>query len=306
MDGFCLQSPNLCTKIIRIAKRDMMQKSCPKISLRFVFAIVSIPIILACSLANTSTLQTPPTLSAATETPSGIPFFASPIRLIIPSGLAISASTDMIDVVTDQTGTSWDVAPAHLQITLHSYLLESSFHVPQIFVYPAQDYAVVNQKAAESIKRLKGILASPNAQYTDDVLPYIPFINAGQVFAAQEKILQFNGGSGLRIVTQYASDVSPINNGGLFYHFEGLTNDGKYYIVAILPTNLPFLPVDNNPNSPVPSGGIAFPHNNASGSDFENYFKQVTNRITSTASDQFNPPMNALDALIQSISIQAQ
>ena len=164
----------------------------------------------------------------------------------------------------------------------------------------------MNQKAAESIKRLQVILANPNTQYTNDFLPYIPFIDAGQVFAAQEKILPFNGGSGLRIVTQYASDVSPINNGGLFYHFEGLTSDGKYYIVAILPVNLSFLPADNNPDSPVPSGGIAFPQNNASGTDFENYFKQVTSQIDATAPDQFNPSLNALDALIQSISIQTQ
>jgi len=277
-----------------------------KLSLRFIFAILSIPIFLACSLGNASTLPTSSTLSTATETQSGIPFFTSPIRLVIPNGLASSASTETIDVVSDQTGMSWDVAPAHWQITLHGYSLVSSSQVPQIFIYPAPDYAAVNQKAAESIKRLQVILASPNAQYTNDVLPYVPFIDAGQVFAAQKKTLLFNGGSGVRVVTQYASDVSPINNGGLFYHFEGLTNDGKYYIIAILPINLSFLPADNNPDSPVPSGGIAFPPNNASGSDFESYFKQVTFQIASTAPDQFNPSLNTLDALIQSISIQAQ
>jgi hypothetical protein len=278
----------------------------PRTSRGLAFVIVSIPIILGCGLVGASALQTPPTLSAAPETQSGIPFFASPIRLIIPNGLAISARADLIDVVTDQTGTSVDVAPAHVQITLQSYLLESSFQVPQIFVYPAPGYTEVNQKAAESIKRLQGILASPNVQYTNDVLPTVPFLNAGQVFAAQEKILPFNGGSGLRVVTQYASDVSPINNGGLFYHFEGLTSDGKNYIVAILPINLSFLPADNNPNSSVPSGGISFPPNNAPGSDFENYFRQVTNQINSTAPNQFNPTLNTLDALIQSISIQTQ
>ncbi len=261
----------------------------------------------ACSSINAPAAQISSTLPVtATGAQSGIPFIASPIRLVIPNGLAISASTDLIDIVTDQTGISWDVAPAHLQITLHNYSLESSFQVPQIFVYPAPDYAAANQKAAESIKRLQVILASPNTQYTNDVLPTIPFINAGQVLAAQEKVLPFNGGSGLRIVTQYASDVSPINNGGLFYHFEGLTSDGKYYIVAILPVNLSFLPADNNPASPVPSSGIAFPQNNASGSDFENYFKQITNQINSTAPNQFSPTLNTLDALIQSISIQTQ
>jgi len=275
-----------------------------KVIFRLVVAVVSVPIILACSLVSAPTLQPSSTLSATAQ--SGIPFFASPIKLIIPNGLAMSASTETIDVVTDQTGMSWDVAPAHWQITLHSYSLVSSFQVPQIFFYPAPDYAAANQKAAESMKRLQIILASPNAQYANDVLPYIPFINSGQVFAAQEKVISFNGGSGLRIVTQYASDVEPINNGGLFYHFEGLTSDGKYYIVATLPVNLSFLPVDNNPESPVPSGGIAFPQNNASGTDFENYFKQVTNQINATAPDQFNPSLNTLDALIQSFSIETQ
>ncbi len=277
-----------------------------KTLLRFVFVIIPILITVACSVVNAPAPTTLPTLSVAIGTQSGIPFIASPVRLIIPNGLAISARADLIDVVTDQTGMSLDVAPAHVQITLQSYSLESSFQVPQIFVYPAPDYAAVNQKAAESIKRLRVILANPNTQYSNDVLPAVPFLNAGQVFAAQQKILQFNGGSGLRVVTQYSSDVSPINNGGLFYHFEGLTSDGKNYIVAILPVNLSFLPTDNNPDSPVPSGGVAFPQNNASGSDFENYFKQVTSRIDATAPDQFNPSLNILDALIQSISTQAQ
>ena len=262
---------------------------------------------LSCGVINASDLKTSSTLPVtATETPSGIPFFASPIKLVIPASLASSASTETIDVVTDQTGESWDVAPAHWQITLHGYSLVSSSQVPQIFFYPAPDYAAVNPKAAESIKRLQVILANPNMQYTNDALPYIPFINAGQVFAAQEKVISFNGGSGIRVVTQYASDVSPINNGGLFYHFEGLTSEGKYYIIAILPINIPFLPLDNNPSSPPPSGGIPFPQNNAPGSSFENYFSQITDLINHSSADQFTPSISTLDALIQSISIQTQ
>jgi hypothetical protein len=209
-----------------------------------------------------------------------------------------------MDIVTEQTGASWEAGPAHLQITLQDYSLGSSFHVPQIFVYPAPDYAAENPAAADSLKRLQMILSNPGGQYTNDQYPHIPFFNAGQVFAAQEKTLSFNGGSGIRFVTQYAQDVSPINNGGVFYHFEGLSSDGKYYMIAILPVNLPFLPADNNPDSPVPSGGIAFPQNNAPGPDFDNYFKQVTGMINTAPSGQFSPPLNALDALIQSISIQ--
>ena len=266
----------------------------PRLLFRSLAILISLQGILACNLFSVS----------GASTQIGIPIFASPIRLILPGDLASGVTAETIDVATDQTGVSWDVAPAHLQLTLQGYPLNSSFLVPQIFVYPAPEYAAANQSAAESMKRLQAILSKPDAQYTNDVLPYVPFFNAGQVFAAQEKIINFKGGSGIRIVTQYASDVSPINNGGLFYHFEGLTSDGKFYIVTILPTSLPTLPVDNNPRSPVPSGGIPFPQNDAAGASFENYFKQVTDLVNSSSANEFNPPLTLLDALIQSISTQ--
>ncbi len=276
-----------------------------KILFKSIVGIISLTIILACSLFSAPATQISPTIpAAATATQSGIPFFASPIRLVIPDGLATSASAETIDVVTDQTGAPWDIAPAHLQVTFQGYPSNGSFHVPQIFVYPVQEYAAANSSAAESIQRLQDVLSNPGAQYASDQLPRVPFFNAGQVFAAQEKVIQFNGGSGVRIVTQYAQDVSPVNNGGLFYDFEGLTSGGKYYIVAILPAQLPFLPADNNPSSPVPPGGIAFPQNNAPGTDFENYFRQVTDLINAARPDQFSPSLTSLDALIQSISIQ--
>lgn len=278
-------------------------------SLKHIFRLfeigASVIIVLACSLVNPTGSRTSSTFPV-TSIPerSGIPILASPIKLVIPVGLGTGASAETIDVATDQTGSPWDVAPAHLQLTLQGYPPNASFQVPQIFVYPAQQYAAANQNAAESIKRLQAVLSKPDSQYTNDVLPYVPFFNAGQVFAAQEKIVHFNGGSGFRIVTQYAQDVSPINNGGLFYHFEGLTVDSRFYIVAILPTSLPFLAIDNNPASPVPTGGIPFPQNNASGSDFENYFHGVTKLINNSSADQFNPSLITLDALIQSISTQ--
>jgi len=278
-----------------------------KFLLKSITGIVSLTVILACSLLSPATTQTPPAPpTAASQSQNGTPFFASPIRLVIPDGLAGSASAETIDVSTDQTGAPWDIAPAHLQLTLHGYPSDGSFHVPQIFAYPTQDYASANPAAADSIKNLQAILAKPDTQYSNDALPHVPFFNAGQVFVSQEKIIQFKNGSGLRIVTQYAQDVSPINNGGLFYLFEGLSGDGKYYIVAILPLNLPFLPADNNPNSATPAGGISFPQNDAPGTSFESYYKSITDLINNTSSDQFKPPLSQLDALIQSINVTTQ
>ncbi len=268
--------------------------------LEFISLSALVLVVLACSaIAGPLTSSTP-----AGSSPAGIPVLAAPIQFVIPDGLAGTATVASIAVVTDQTGAPWDIAPAHVEITLEGYALQNSFHVPQIFVYPGADYAAANSSAAESLKRLQAVLAAPNKPYTNDVLPYVPFFNAGQVIASQEKVIQFKGGSGLRILTQYAQDVSPINNGGLFYHFEGLSSDGKYYIVAILPTTAPFLAADNNPDSAVPPGGIPFPQNTAPSTSFETYFTQVTDMLNNTSAVKFNPSIDMLDALIQSISIQ--
>ncbi len=233
----------------------------------------------------------------------GLPLLATPIKFVIPDGLAATASVENIDGVTEQTGPSWEIAPAHIDITLHNYALQRTFLVAQIVVYHASEYAAANPRAAESMKRLQSILADPNKQYSNDVLPYLPFFNAGQVFATQEKVVHFRGGSGFRTVTKYAQDVSPIDNSSLFYHFQGLSDDGSTYIIALLPTTAPFLAVDNNPDSPIPSGGIAFPQNSAPGSSFETYFYQISDLLNKTPAAKFNPSLEVLDNLVQSISI---
>ena len=259
--------------------------------------------VLACNLGRAAPAQQMPApIASEAVSQPGIPVAATPIWLVIPEGLATGASAETIDVVTDQTGAPWDVAPAHLQLTFEGYSLGTSFHVPQLFVYPAGQYAGMHPAAAVSLKRLQAVLADPSASYNKDTLPRIPFLNAGQVLAAQEKVIHFTGGSGVRFITQYGQDIAPINNSGLFYDFAGLSDDGKYYIIAILPINVAFLAADGNPDSPVPAGGIPFPASSAPGSSFEAYYRQITERIDAAPAGQFTPPLSTLDALIESIT----
>ena len=101
---------------------------------------------LACNLAGTPASQGPaPTATPAVQ--ASIPISATPIQLLIPPGLATGATAETIDVVTENTGAPWDVAPAHLQLTLQGYSIEITSHVPQIFVYPAQQYAGLHPSA---------------------------------------------------------------------------------------------------------------------------------------------------------------
>ena len=82
---------------------------------------------------------------------------------------------------------------------------------------------------------MNNILGAPGAPIAVAQLPTVPFFNAQQAFASNIQILSFQNGRGVRFLTEYAQYPVSANNQDLFYHFQGLTSDGAYYIIAILP-----------------------------------------------------------------------
>jgi len=261
---------------------------------------------IAAAATQPQATQAAPTPLPPTETaqPSGIPVSFQNISLVIPNGLADGALTETVPEVTDQTGAPWEVAPAYLRFTLQNYLLQGSMFQPQIMVYPASDYASVSNGAAISIQRLQAVLAGPSAAFTNEDLPHLPFANADQMIGAQIKVFSFQSGSGVRVLAQYGQAVIPINNQEIFYHFEGLTSDGKSYIVATLPVNVSFLASTDDPNAVLPADGVPLPDmTSGTASDFDAYFKAVTDKMNSAPSDSFDPPLASLDSLMQSITV---
>lgn len=242
-----------------------------------------------------------PVSTVSTEAPTeagGTPVSFEGVSLVIPGGIATSANTEKIVAVEANTDAPWDIAPTHLRFTLMGYSLQGKFHEPRVFVYPADTYAQSNPGAAEQIERLKKILAGGTP--LQETLPTVPFFNATAQIAAHIKIIPFQNGSGVRSLTQYAQYAAPINNRELFYHFQGLSSDGKNYIVAILPITAPLLPEDEKPEATVPEGGVPIP--TVVGPNDVYYFS-VMEKLNSLPPDAFTPTLNALDALIQSISI---
>jgi len=86
----------------------------------------------------------------------------------------------------------------------------------------------------------------------------------------------------------------------LFYHFQGLMDDGKYYIIAVLPVTSSILAEDDKPEATIPEGGVAIPAE--TGPD-QAYYDAVTNALNAMYEDSFNPSLFQLDALIQSIAV---
>jgi hypothetical protein len=150
---------------------------------------------------------------------------------------------------------------------------------------------------------VNNIIYNPNAPINTDQLPAVPFFNAQQVFAAKIETISFQNGSGVRFLTQYAQSAAPVNNHKLFYHFQGVTRDGAYYVIAILPVTAPVLAETSDPTTSLPPGGIAFPDVTDPNADWQSYFAAVTDLLNANPANSFTPTLGQLDALINSIVI---
>ena len=258
-------------------------------------------LLASCSLRGTSTPIAPTGTVIVTAEPtvlSGNTVTINNVSLTIAESLAKEALTEMVSGKTEPNTAPWEVAPDHIKIILTGYQLQNKFHEPQILVYPADEFAQLNSFAPDQIDRLKKILAG--APPMKETLPGIPFFNAGPLIAANIERLEFHIGSGVRHLTQYDQYPAPINNHELFYLFEGLTEDQKYYVIAILPVTAPILAENEKPDSSVPTDGIPIPTDVGPN---DTYYASITEKLVSLPSDSFVPSLSALDSLIQSITI---
>jgi hypothetical protein len=247
------------------------------------------------------TFQALTSAAPATQTPiSGTAISANNVSFVIPTGIGSDAQAEAVPASLDPNAPYWDIHPAYTEFALAGYILQNTFHQPKIYIYPADEYANLHEGAADNISRSKELIANQNAPMPQN-MPFMPLFNAGQVFHSNEKFLTFQNGSGVRFLTQFAQAPYPVNNHDVFYTFQGLTNDGGYYVSAILPINAAFLAPDGNPESQLPADGIPFDWVNFENTDA--HFDLVKQKLNATDPDAFSPSFINLDALIQSIFI---
>jgi len=184
----------------------------------------------------------------------------------------------------------WEAGPEYRLLTLQDYPVSEHLHKPQIFVYPVSDLAEANENAGKLATDLQVLLET---QEVGDHLPFLPLFNAQQVMHAQVQFLDFKSGKGVRFLTQFDQAPLPINNNELFYTFQGLTSDGKYYIAAVLPVTNPELPA--GPEVSEQQAEVL--------DDFPTYISDMVTLLNQQPAGSFTPDLNKLDELIRSIEI---
>ena len=250
-----------------------------------------------------------PTQIPATAVPTptisfeGLEFAVDPLSVVLSPALASGVRGIQVPRNEGADVPLWDVTPGHVQLKLEGYPLQDKLHEPQIFVYPAQAYAELFPPAFESMRRLNNIQFDPAAPIAEDQHPAVPFFNAQQVFASNIQVISFQSGRGVRFLTEYAQYPAPANNNELFYHFQGLTSDSAYYIVAILPITAPTLAETSDAGAPLPEGGTPYLYFADPNADMELYYRSVLDSLNATPSHLFTPTLDQLDLLIQSMRI---
>ena len=112
------------------------------------------------------------------------------------------------------------------------------------------------------------------------------------MFQSNIAYLDFQNGSGIRYLTQFGQAAYPINNYSLFYTFQGLTSDERFYIAAILPVSNPVLP---DPET--------IEMDQAFYDAFPEYINDIELLLNEQTPESFLPNLVALDQLIQSLRI---
>ncbi len=271
----------------------------------FILSIVLMTILSACNMPGTAVQPTEVIEAASTDAPtaqpSGIPVSFQNVSFVIPEGLASGAASELVPAVDESAGGPWGVAPQYISFTLTDYTgRQDNFFKAVVNIYPAAEYTAVNPWAARSLTRLQALLASPATPLTNDNLSTVPFNGAAaQQYAAKAQFIPFNGGNGVSMLSQYAQFPGPILRDNSFYHYEGLTSDGKYFVAVLFPLNLPLQSTSENPSA----DGIIHPSDISDTAALTAYYQGITDKLNAASADSFQPSLTLLDALIQSITV---
>lgn len=252
------------------------------------------PDLLEESLPQVATLLPEATPQAVeTRNPTATPEFnCAGVELTTEPWMQVSIRCEQ---VPEEIESSFMGAPAFTRLRFVDYPVSPSFHEAQINVFPSDDYRGINAEAADRIDELQQLLRRKPAQ-VERPYPFLPVWNAGQMMAAKFEYLEFDGGEGIRYITQYGQAAWPINNQDLFYTFQGLTSDGEYYISAVLPISNPELPDDGD-------SYISDQYEDFINAYIE-YLDEIQQQLEASALKSFNPSISSLDAVMMTLSVR--
>ena len=244
-------------------------------------------LLLGCNISTT-----PTTPLAEQPGPAGTPVSFSNVNLFIPVGLA----SNVIAKNSTDTAYPWiysdESMPKHVVISLTGYALPD--RIGTIIVFKADEFAAYSTVDQKTVTALQSLSAQAVPPFPEDLLSN---------FYAQAQGISTANGHGLRYLHQIMQAFAPITNSELFYYYLGLTEDGNFFIEALLPVHAAFLVADGSNEAVLPQDGIPFPGVPVETSVWDAYLQAVKDKLDASSPEVFTPALTTLDALINSIEV---
>ncbi len=235
------------------------------------------------------------------KTPSGFDLTAERVHFDL-QGLAKGVHSELRPAIPlpSEPEPGFGGEPANLRFRLGDDKIEDYVTSAdrQVVIYPApawrQLFVQAGEEKGNPVDTLKSLLAKDSANVAGEI-PILPPADAVQVLKARVKLLPFKGGKGFAFLTAYAQDDVPVANDALFYTFQGLSDDGRYWIAFYYPVNASVLPKTAQ-DSPETKDYDAFEKH------FDAYLKKTV-RALEDPKAVYTPGLAKLDALVRSIEI---
>jgi hypothetical protein len=178
----------------------------------------------------------------------------------------------------------------------------SPYLIPHISVYPIEEFKKVYALSPEMVKGFTEDMAAISAIGNgsgaiglEKELPYGLFIDAHQSFRAHATRVAFKSGKGFGFLTQYDIEPTLVNNENLVYVLQGVTADGKYYVLAEFHVASPLA-------APRPGESHdGYSITNEKG--YAAYVAKTAKKLEASPARDFTPNLEKLDELFKSITV---
>jgi hypothetical protein len=231
-----------------------------------------------------------------TDTQQLVEFNEDGIYFTFPSSLA--TQVNLKNVIGDPD-CDFLPYPDHTMLIFENYIHLEAFTTPVLMLFSPAGYSEILEDAATQVSALEGYVSGKTDLENAEELPFLPVWNAAQHFHSNAEFLQFKNGSGLRYLTQYVQDMSPIINESLFYTFQGITGDGNFYISITMPVTHPDLPDRWEDFFEDNDGNIE-----AYGESYQVYLEEAIKMLDGTEDKEFTPSLQMLDDIVKSLMVE--
>lgn len=182
-----------------------------------------------------------------------------------------------------------------------------------VAIYPLEDfprmYAVnkdMMQGMEEEIEALRKVVNDKHVRYENQI-PYLRWVDAEQSFQTNVKLSKFDKGNGIYFVTYLSTEMALISNDHLRYIFEGITDDGKYYVLADMPVSVKFFPDGSLEEFEGYERKFLFEDQPCCGAEkdrYKNYVSNITKRLEKLPASGFRPDLKHVERIIESLRIE--